>query len=197
MVWSERFETFVLPELAAARSDVYSQFGEDGLIEATLARVGTENRWCFECGASDGVQYSNTKRLWDDGWNAVLVESDPTLFGKLRTFESASVRTVHRTVGGACGLDDLLAEAGAPRDLDLGVLDIDGQDYWVWSDMVRYAPRVMLVEFSPYYDERALPPRGGEGQAGLIPILALGAEKGYRHVATTAVNVLFVKADLL
>ena len=37
--------------------NIYSQHGEDGLIEAIFERIRTENQWAFECGAADGRNY--------------------------------------------------------------------------------------------------------------------------------------------
>jgi hypothetical protein len=76
--------------------------------------------------------------------------------------------------------------------------------------MSYYVPRVVLIEYSPYpkqgqhrgdgvkFDVTTTycPPRGGKGQAGIKPILDLGHSKGYREVAITPVNVLFVRKEL-
>lgn len=176
-----------------SRNDT-SQFGEDGLIEAALSHIGESNRWCFEVGAGDGAFLSNTKRLRDAGWNALLVEADAQQFDRLKAHESPSVRVIRETIG-PWSLDRLLADHGAPADLDFGSLDIDGQDFWVWSGMNRYAPRMMLVEFER--QPGTLPILGGPGQAGRKLIDDLGRSKGYTPVAATYVNLLFVRNDCL
>jgi len=168
----------------------FSQFGEDGLIEAVFDRIGMHNRWCFEVGASDGETLSNTKVLRDDGWDAVLIEAEPHQFEKLRRFESERVRCVNEHIGPA-SLDRILRNHSAPRAPDFGSLDIDGQDYWAWAGMVDYVPRVMLVEYAIGTGD-FIPPVGGEGQAKFDPIVALGRSKGYAPVIATYVNVLFV-----
>ena len=86
------------PYLRGKGRNVYSQFGEDGLIEATLEKIGPVTKWCFEFGAADGTFFSNTKRLWENGWNAVLIESDAEQYKKLAESESETVRTVHAKV---------------------------------------------------------------------------------------------------
>lgn len=200
------------PQLKGRAGNEYSQFGEDGLIEAVFDVIGRANRWCFEVGAADGEFYSNTKRLREGGWSAVLIESNEGHIEKLREHASPSVRTIHAEVSGTMPIDDILAECKAPRDLDLGVIDIDGQDYWVWSDMRLYEPRVMLVEYGAEpslagclpkrNDGNGIvimyrPKRGGPGQSSLKGIRELGEAKGYKLVATTACNALFVKPELL
>jgi hypothetical protein len=151
----DRFDVF-LPALANRWGNQYSQFGEDGLVEALFELIGTANKWCFEVGAADGVFYSNTKRLRDQGWSAVLIEKEQAEFAKLARFESPRVRTVCETVSttGQPGtpIDGILlgTNSGIPQRLDYAVIDIDGQDYWAWHDMSYYVPRVVLIEYSPY-----------------------------------------------
>lgn len=184
--------------LAGKEKNVTSQFGEDGLVAAALGRIGIKNQWCFEVGANDGLFYSNTKWMRDDGWNAVLIESVYDHFKKLESHRTDKVHCIHATVGPG-SLDQILATCGAPEDLDFGVIDIDGQDYWVWKGMERYRPRLMLVEFCPSQDSEFIPPLGDTSlkQATLGPILALGTEKGYRFLAKTQVNILFGREDCL
>lgn len=161
------------------------------MIGALLGHLGTTNRWCFEVGAADGVWYSNTKYFRDQGWSAVLIESDDEKFAKLAEHGSPRVRCIRQKIEGN-DLDILLARAGAPRDMDLGVIDIDGQDWWVWKGMAMYRPRVMLAEYAAGKMDAPIPPEGAApGQAGLKQIVELGESKGYVAVARTECNVLF------
>jgi len=181
---------------------IHSQFGEDGLIQAIFEQIGTANRWCMEVGAGDGLVLSNTKALRDEGWSAVLIEQDEAKYGQLETLASVEPATVpvHALVD-AHRLQGILKFHGVPRDFDLCVIDIDGQDYWIWSGLLEFRPRVVMIEFSPYVDDSLFVPRVGEDgksgqcQAGLEAIRSLGKEKGYVEVARTYCNVLFVRGD--
>jgi len=185
--------------LGTQRNDT-SQFGEDGLIEAVLKRIGETNRWCLEVGAADGLFYSNTKRLRDAGWYAVLIEADPLSAGKCRQFESPRVQ-VHQEKVKPESLDNILAGGGAPIRLDLGIIDVDGQDYWIWDGLKSFRPRVMLVEFmyvnDSFSDPEFVPELNGPGQAGLDAIVELGRRKGYTPLVATFCNALFVDTSCL
>lgn len=195
-------ESEILDEWAAflkgTHCNEYSQFGEDGLLAALFARIGIQNRWCFELGASDGLMYSNTKALRDQDWSAVLIEKNQTLFAKLEnvTKGEPGTRIVGCEVSGDTTIDELLEYADAPYDMDLGVIDVDGQDYWLWHDMKLFAPRVMLVEYALRNLSSPTPERGSSGQAGRGSIAELGVNKGYRPVAATPCNLLFVREDV-
>lgn len=174
-----------------------SQFGEDGLIEAVLEQIGETNRWCFEVGAADGLFFSNTKRLRDQGWYAVLIEADERQATECRKFASSKVTVVHESIGSG-SLDAILARCQCPTDPDLGVIDIDGQDYWVFEGL-QTRPRILLVEFGYWNTTGRVPPKGSkevQDQAGLDTICDLGRRKGYCPVVHTYCNVLFVDAKV-
>lgn len=182
--------------LNGRQRNVTSQFGEDGLIQAVFERIGETNRWCFEVGAADGLFYSNTKQLRDAGWYAVLIEGDRLQADKCMAFASVRVQVVAEKIGRQ-SLDNILAGSGAPIRLDLGVIDIDGQDYWAWDGMKAFRPRVMLVEYGYWNPPERIPQpnEGTEAQAGLKAITDLGESKGYVAIATTHCNVLFVDRE--
>lgn len=169
--------------------NVYTQFGEDGLIATTLQRIGETNRHCFEIGASDGRFFSNTLRLREEGWRSVLIESDESKFNKLKAEFGEISTCIHSTVS---DLDSVLSGTDLSTAPDIGIIDIDGQDFWLWTDLVLYRPRIMLVEISTRHHAEPPPERGGEGQAGLDAIMALGESKGYVFVAETYCNALFI-----
>lgn len=181
-----------------SRND-YSQFGEDGLIEAALDRIGAENRWCFECGASDGVRHSNTKRLRDIGWNALLIDGDPTLYLSLKAFASDKVKTIRQEVTPRT-FEFLLCDHIPPEHPDLGIIDVDGFDYYLLANLTRRLPRVLLIEYGYYNAPETIPPLNecrANNQAGYQAICDLGSRKGYVPLARTYCNVLMCLASAM
>lgn len=187
---SINYESLV-PWLQGRGLNVYTQFGEDGLIATCVQKIGETNRQCFEIGAADGRFFSNTLRLRDDGWKAVLIESDDRQFAKLDAEFGTRSTCIHAT---CTHLDRTLRGTNLDTTPDLGVIDIDGQDYWLWNDLHIYRPRIMLVEISTSGPAALIPKRGEAypAQAGRMQIEHLGKSKGYTLVATTFCNALFV-----
>ena len=58
------------------KNNVYSQNGEDGIVEELLKRLNINTGWVCEFGAWDGIHLSNTFNLIKKGFNGVLIESD-------------------------------------------------------------------------------------------------------------------------
>jgi hypothetical protein len=175
-----------------------SQFGEDGIIEEVFKMIGTKNKWCVECGASDGILFSNTRLLIEQGWNSVQIEADENKFNKLQTLYSNNekVITINRkvTLNVQNNLDSILDQTECPINLDLMVIDVDGQDFHLWNTLFKYRPRVIVVEYDPSKDleDDFIPVPNGEGQAGFKPIIMLSVTKEYFLFSRTKTNLIFI-----
>lgn len=190
------------------RQDDTSQFGESTLLAAIVEKIAERNLvsclrsyWCFECGAGEPEWCSNTKMFRDQQWSSVLIDKDPENVKRLRSRAGPWSIVIEAD---ATDLDQILGAVGCPwcrsqfpLHADLGIIDVDGQDWWLWDRMRDYQPRVMMVEVCPHDDASPAPPEGGKGQAGELAIVELGRLKGYKPLCRTTCNVIFGWAPLL
>ena len=195
--------------LEGTAANEFSQFGEDGLIDAAIRALGMTG-WacsCFEIGASDGITGSNIRRLvMRREWPAAFIEAEPDLFTRLVDNVGdlpGAWPVLARVWPGE--LDQVLTAAlpHGMSTLGLGVIDIDGADYYLWAGL-RARPSLMLVEYAFEGDPNALPPMprrdmvpGCKPQAGYNRLIALGAAKGYVLLARTPCNLLFALAPMV
>jgi hypothetical protein len=64
-------------DLQAAERCVFSQFGEDGVIEKIFEIIEPGPKFCVEFGAYDGIINSNMRNLIvNHGWNSFQFEGD-------------------------------------------------------------------------------------------------------------------------
>lgn len=199
------------PPLCESKRNVYSQFGEDGIIEEILRRLGRWDAavegsplWCVEFGAWDGKHLSNTWRLIESkGAHAVLIEGDPKRFEALETNAAAypGVHPVNRMVrwSGEHSIYRILCSTPCPPEPDVLSIDVDGHDYHIWKSLTSYRALIVVCEYNPtmpYSVEYVTPynPRVRHGSS-LAALERLGREKGYRLVAVTEVNAIFVRED--
>lgn len=185
-------------------SDVHSQSGEDGILRTILERLEPRTGWCVEFGAWDGLHYSNTANLIrTQGYSAVMIEASVERYRDLvSTYRDLPrVHPVRAFVG--YGLDDnldaILRKTPVPTDFDLLSIDIDGNDYHVWSAITEYSPRCVVIEYNPtiptgihFIQERNPAVMHGSSVDALA---ALGERKGYALVAVTRFNAIFVRRE--
>lgn len=192
--------------LLDCRANVFSQNGEDGVLERALAvlPVGSLNRWCVEFGAWDGLYLSNTRNLiLRHGYSAVLIEGDAGKFRELQQNYAASrgVRAIHGLVGfGASdGLDVMLDHTEVPADFDVLSVDIDGNDFHVWKAMHRLRPKLVCIEFNQtmHTDVDYVQPADPRVNVGcsLSALVRLGREKGYELICVLPWNAIFVRRE--
>ena len=185
--------------------DVYSQSGEDGILEKVFEIVGPTNRWCVEFGAWDGEHLSNTANLIRNAdFSAVLIEADGTRFRKLqeRYEDTDRVHVLNELVQSRRpgSLDEILARTPVPTEFDLLSVDIDGNDYHVWKALSNYKPRVVVIEFNPSVPDEVVFVQKDDASvqqgASAKAMVELGREKGYELIAVTRFNIILVRREL-
>ena len=190
--------------LAAYARSVTSQDGEDGVLAEIMRRMGITKGWCVEFGAWDGKFHSNT---WDvvhnHGWKAVYIESFAKAFETLvKNCEGLpDVYCFNDAVSseGDSALDAIFARTPIPADFDLLVVDIDGDDFYVWRACEIYRPKVVMIEFNPFVaaDIYFVKPAGEDirASASLLADCELAKSKGYELICVVGGNAIFVRKE--
>ena len=187
-----------LADLEAAERKVYSQNGEDGVIEAIFRQIGVTNRYFVEFGCED-AQECNAMHLATQGWTGLWMDA---------VHESNGRVPIRNEMVTAENIDSLLRKYQVPEAFDLLSIDIDGNDFWVWKAIV-HRPRVVVVEYNAHF----APPQRVAIQyepdfrfagtnyfgASLAAFAELGRRKGYTlvHCERAGVNAFFVADELV
>jgi hypothetical protein len=185
-------------------NNVTSQNGEDGIIEHIVSVISPANKYCVEFGAWDGRHYSNCYNLIKNhSWHGAMIEANPARYDELRwTYANdQDVKCVNKFVEfeGANTLDNVLEEIGAPSELGVLSIDIDGNDYYVWESIRNFTAELVVIEFNPtipndviFVQERS--PGINQG-CSLLSLIMLGKKLGYELACCTRWNALFVRTE--
>jgi len=183
--------------------NIYSQNGEDGIIEELLKRLDIKNGWVCEFGAWDGKHLSNTFNLVQKGFNAVFIEGDsekyPDLLKTVKEYPNIIPLNSYVEYNDTeNSLDNLLRKTNIPSDFDILSIDIDSYDYQVWKSVKLYKPKIVIIEIdSSVSSNNSYHIHDGEKyfSTGFKPTYDLGIEKGYTFVLHTG-NMFFIRNDL-
>lgn len=186
-------------DLHAFRTNMHSQFGEDGILDKLFGELSITNGTFCEFGAWDGQHLSNTRALFERGWSGIYIEGDEARFGDLeRNVKSDRAELLRAFVqpDGADSLDDLLGRSMLLAKRGLDFLSIDSDDLAVWKGLTRIRPLVVCIEFNPTIplDVEYTNPHGQNKGNLAAAIGRYAREHGYDLVATTSCNLIFIDA---
>ncbi len=203
-----------LPRIAEAEFKVFSQWGEDGIIQYLLGKVEVPNRVFVEFGVQD-YRESNTRFLLiNDNWSGLLIECNSNHVNKIkqsRLYWRHSLSVLEAFVTSQ-NINSLIEKAGITGDIGLLSIDIDGNDYWVWEAIDVIAPRIVVVEYNSVFGKtRAVTVPYAENferrdqhysmmffGASLKAFCHLARKKGYRLAGSNSAgsNAFFVRNDV-
>lgn len=191
---------------------VYSQNGEDGIIDNIFKRIGTTNKFFVEFGVGDGNE-CNTSYLLLKGWSGLWMEADEThtksISTMFRSLIQKKILVIKQEFITAENIENLFNGNNVPHEFDLLSIDIDGNDYWVWKTIENFSPRVVVIEYNAIfppdtewimkYNPRHIWNYTSYHGASLKSLVNLGVEKGYSLIGCnfTGVNAFFVRDDLI
>jgi hypothetical protein len=178
-------------------TNVYSQNGEDGLLEWILQSLKIEKGYFCEFGAWDGKHLSNCRNLYENGWEGIFIEGDKTKFQDLVTNYSVdktiTLLNEYVTVAGPSSLDSIFRRCNT-TNVDVLSIDIDGDDLLIWRSLKFVRPKVVVIEYNATipFDTRFENPVGENKGNSALSIVALAEMTRYTLVAGTSTNLIFI-----
>jgi hypothetical protein len=202
-------------DLNAHEFRVFSQNGEDGVIQFLLSRVDVGDQRFVEFGVGDYSEANTRFLALHDRWSGLVIEGNARDVARLKrdsTFWRYDITVVSAFVTKE-NIDQLLADNGMTGEIGLLSIDIDGNDYWVFDAISVVRPAIVIIEYNHRFGpERAVTvpydPGFRRDQAHYSHIyygaslraLCLAAQrKGYAFVGCESfgVNAFFVRRDLM
>ena len=201
--------------LPGVEFQVFSQWGEDGIIQYLLHHVTVPNRNFVEFGVENYLE-ANTRWLVEGhNWSGLVIDGSQQ---HVDAIKSDAIYWKHRLKAVSAFVDAeninrLISGNGFSGDVGLLSVDIDGVDYWVWKAIDVVTPAIVVVEYNSLfgparsvtvpYDPNFVRQKAHYSWsyygASLAALVGLGKTKGYAFVGSNSAgnNAFFVKSDLL
>jgi hypothetical protein len=173
--------------------NVYSQFGEDGVIQFLINELKLTNRQSCEIGMRD-ILWSNTYNLVNHyNWYGFFIEKNEL---NITNSNSYVIQKYVEPIG-ENSLDNILLTTNLDLNFDLLSIDIDGKDYHIWKNLKKYSPKIVIIEINPFLDINVEYINNGTiFSSSFKSTVQLGIEKDYSLVCMTG-NLIFVKNSIL
>jgi len=194
---------------------VFSQWGDDGLIQKLIDTIEIENKTFIEFGVQDFYESNCRFLMTKDNWAGFVIDGSASNIRRLKAshfYWRHALEAIAAFLSRA-NINEILARSKFDHDLGLLSIDIDGVDYFVLEAIDYYKPRILIVEFNAIfgperkitvpYDERFCRTDKHHSNlyfgASLSALTHLANKKGYELVGinSACVNAFFVRKDLV
>lgn len=144
-----------LHSLADAEFSIFSQWGEDGIIEWLIHHNGDMPERFIEFGI-ETYQEANTRfLLMNRNWRGLVIDGSAS---NVATARSDAVSWRHDLTTKAAfitkdNINELISSSGFNGEIGLLSIDIDGNDYWVWDAITCVSPHFIIAEYNSAFGD--------------------------------------------
>src|SRR3984885_12862656 len=140
---------------ARTEFQVFSQFGDDGIIQYVIGRVGlpiAEQRF-VEFGVENYREANTRFLLLNDNWSGLVIDGSDEHISFIRRdpiywkyYLTARAHFVTRE-----NINSILRDAGFQGRIGILSIDVDGIDYWIWEAITAVDPALVIVEYNSLF----------------------------------------------
>lgn len=141
--------------IADAEFKVFSQWGEDGIIQYLIANLAIENTTFIEVGIEDFTESNCRFLMVKDNWSGFVVDGSESNITALRSRPwfwrydlTARAAFVTRE-----NIASILDESGFEANVGILSIDIDGMDYWVAEALSQWRPSILIMEYNAVFGQ--------------------------------------------
>jgi len=196
---------------------VFSQFGEDGIIDYLVKKTDIKNdeKFFIEIGVGDYSECNTKFLLMNSYWSGIAVEGNNQSVEKIKKkelFWKYNLDVINEWVR-KDNIKRILSNKIIDQKLGLLSLDIDGNDYWILHELEILKPIILIVEWNslfgpdknvtvPYDDNFVREKKHFSGQywgASIRAFYNLMQKRNYSLICSNKAgnNLFFVRNDRL
>jgi len=194
---------------------VFSQWGEDGIIQHLIQSLDIKNKTFIEFGVEDFTESNCRFLLMKDNWRGFVIDGSQNNISKIKQsyFYWRYDLNAHPAFITKNNINKILKESGFDEDLGILSIDIDGNDWFILEAISSYKPRILICEYNdvfgndrtisvPYDPEFVRTQKHYSNLyfgASIAAITYLAEKKGYVLVGVNSNhnNAFFIREDLV
>lgn len=194
---------------------VYSQWGEDGIIEHLAGRIPIPSKVFVEFGVENYTEANTLFLLKHRNWKGLVIDGSAENIESIRKGRVLWKYDLYAECSFITreNINEVIARNGVSGDIGLLSVDIDGNDYWVWEAITCINPRIVIAEYNSLFGPSAavtIPYRADFQRtsahptklyygASIAALTHLARTRGYSLVGGNSAgnNVFFVRNDCL
>ena len=134
---------------------VFSQNGEDGIIQFLIQNTEIKNKIFVEFGV-ETYKEANTKfLLLNNGWSGLIIDGDKDAMEKIASSDlhwKYDLKSIGNFIT-KDNINEIIKSAGIEGEIGLLSVDIDGNDYWVFENIDCVNPQILIMEYNSMFGD--------------------------------------------
>jgi hypothetical protein len=193
---------------------IFSQWGEDGILQHLTKAIEIRHKTFIEFGVESFMEANCRFLLMKDNWSGYVIDASSSNISILKNsyfYWKHQIDAVDAFITEE-NINELLAKSCFDEDLGILSIDIDGNDYYILQAINAVRPRILICEYNAIFGARKISvpyeadffrTRKHHSNlyfgASLSAIDFLANKKGYSLVGTNSngCNAFFVRNDLV
>jgi hypothetical protein len=194
---------------------VFSQWGEDGIIQHLTRALEIKNKTFIEFGVESFFESNCRFLMMKDNWSGFVIDGSSKDIKRLKNsyfYWRYDINAVEAFITRE-NINELLLRSAFDEDIGILSIDIDGNDYHILEAISTFKPRILICEYNAVfggtrkisipYDPAFNRTDGHYSHlywgASLSALSHLAWQKGYSLIGTNSAgsNAFYVRNDLL
>jgi len=142
-------------DIHSAEFKVFSQFGDDGILQYLTHETCPEHKTFIEFGVENYREANTRFLLMNDNWSGLVMDGSREAMESVRSqwngfYWRYDLKAVSAFITRE-NIDELISDNGFTGEIGLLSIDIDGNDYWVWERINVVQPTIVTVEYNSVF----------------------------------------------
>ena len=205
----------LINDLSDVEFSVFSQWGEDGIINWIINQIPDINKTFVEFGVENYIE-SNTRLLFQEyNWSGLIIDGDRNNINEIVSSDyywKGDLIALNEFIT-IKNINNILRNYNIKNDLGILSIDVDGNDYWLWEAIEELTPSIVICEFNSIfgkklsltipYEEKFIRSQKHYSHlyfgCSIKALVELARKKGYIFLGTNlnGNNAFFVKSDCI
>jgi hypothetical protein len=203
----------ILENIQLAEYKVFSQWGDDGIIQFLVEFLDLPQKTFIEFGVENYTEANTRFLLMNNNWSGMIIDGSPAHIEHIKQLDLywKYELTAINTFVTAENINNTIRENGFSGEIGILHIDVDGNDYWIWKAINCVDPIIVIMEYNavfgsdmpwvtPYKDSFYRTDAHFSNLyfgASLTSLVDLGEEKGYKFIGcnSNGNNAYFIRND--
>jgi hypothetical protein len=193
---------------------VFSQWGDDGIIDYLINNLDIKNKSFIEFGVQDYTECNTKFLLMNKNWRGLIIDESQDFIDKIKKsdlywrYDLTAIRSFITKKN----INNIFKENNFIGPIGILSIDIDGNDYWIWDSINCIDPDIVIIEYNsrlglekavtiPYkedFERRKFHYSNIYYGASLKALINLGKRKNYIFIGCNSAgnNAYFIKSSV-